>query len=103
MTDPFHNIQRLNLYGFDGSPLPAMYLAFTPPVMLPTSTLNPTHTATAAGAKATSKKAKRTLELEQRSTWNLDQSTPNRWLDPQSWWWFGIGITGIGGFLIICF
>jgi hypothetical protein len=103
LMDPFHNIPRLNLYRFDGSPLPAMYLAFKPPTMLPTSTLSPTKTTTATGAKATAKKVKRMLGLEDSSVWSLDQSPTSRWQDPNSWWWFGIGVTGLGGFLFICF
>jgi hypothetical protein len=99
--DPFHHILRLNLYRFDGSPLPAMYLAFKPPTMLPTSTLNPTNTPTATSAHGTAQKVKRMLGLERQSP--VVVRTSSLWLDPDSWWWFGIGVTGLGGFLFFCF
>jgi hypothetical protein len=50
-TDDYHKIKRLNLYKFDGSPMMPMYIAYTTPKMLPTTTLNPLVTATAT-AKA---------------------------------------------------
>lgn len=54
--DPYTKMTRLDLYKFNGTPMPPMYLAFNPPQMLPTVTMNPTTTAAATG-----KKAKRTL------------------------------------------
>ncbi|KAI9054736.1 hypothetical protein LZ554_001887 [Drepanopeziza brunnea f. sp. 'monogermtubi'] len=55
-VDAYYKMTRLDLYHSDGSPMHPMYLAFNPPQMLPTVTMNPTATATAAGTKA-----KRTL------------------------------------------
>ncbi|KAJ5052149.1 uncharacterized protein L3040_001908 [Drepanopeziza brunnea f. sp. 'multigermtubi'] len=55
-VDAYSKMTRLDLYQFDGSPMHPMYLAFNPPQMLPTVTMNPTVTATAVGTKA-----KRTL------------------------------------------
>jgi hypothetical protein len=47
-----------------------MYLAYRPPQMLPTTTLNPMPTASATGKS------------------NSDKL-----------WWFGLGLTGLGGLL----
>jgi hypothetical protein len=47
-VDPYSKMTRLDLYGFDGSKMNPMYLAYSPPVMLPTQTLNPTPSATAS-------------------------------------------------------
>ncbi|XDT06759.1 Chaperone for protein-folding within the ER, fungal [Nakaseomyces glabratus] len=40
--DPYHGVYTLQLYQFNGAPLPPLYLAYRPPMMLPTETLNPT-------------------------------------------------------------
>jgi hypothetical protein len=37
-------LKRLDLYKFDGSPMNPMFLAYNPPQMLPTITMNPTDT-----------------------------------------------------------
>jgi len=47
-VDPYSKMTRLDLYGFDGSKMNPMYLAYSPAVMLPTQTLNPTPSATAS-------------------------------------------------------
>lgn len=72
-----------------------MYLVYSPPVMLPTSTLNPT---TGATASATSKaKVRRGLEVpinyKQGASKGIDAMNPDRW------WWVGLGMTGLGGLL----
>lgn len=58
--DPYTHLQRLDLYGFDGTPMNPMFQAYKPPQMLPTTTLNPTATAAAPAATA---KVKRWLGL----------------------------------------
>lgn len=40
-VDLYYGRYRLNLYEFDGTPRPPLYLVYRPPQMLPTSTLNP--------------------------------------------------------------
>lgn len=81
-----------------------MYLAYKPPQMLPTQTLNPT---SPNGAKSTgTNKAKRSLQddedlvfpLNGKSQMDRTQSSRADWL-----WWFGIGITAIGGVGYVCF
>ncbi|KAF2999781.1 Reversal of tor2 lethality [Curvularia kusanoi] len=86
--DDYHKIKRLNLYKFDGSPLMPLYIAYTTPQMLPTTTLNPLVTATATA------KAKRGLPLPEaevlfkKSTNIADQV-----------FWAGLLATGAGGLL----
>ncbi|KAH6612133.1 chaperone for protein-folding within the ER, fungal-domain-containing protein [Boeremia exigua] len=88
-TDDYHKIPRLNLYKFDGSPLMPLYLAFSTPKMLPTTTLNPLVTATAT-AKA---KARRALpmpdEVLLRKSGNLADGV----------FWAGVLASGAGGLL----
>lgn len=79
-----------------------MYLAYRPPQMLPTTTLNPMPTATASSTgKANSKRG---LEAEVPLDWKVQletQSTQHmvQHIDADRLWWFGLGLTGIGGLL----
>jgi hypothetical protein len=106
IIDPYHNIKRLNLYRFDGSPLQPMYLAYNPPKMLPTQTLNPTSTST-PGATATGKssKFKRFAEEPQALNHKTLQKrwTRTGWADADRWWWFGVFCTGLGSVLYYLF
>lgn len=100
------------MYQFDGTPFNPMWLVYSPPQMLPTSTLHPTVSGTkAATATATSTTAKlvkrhvgeaaehiqfpgheKMLKASLRKPLNLHA---DRWL------WFGMGLTGIGGVLFM--
>jgi len=97
-TDDFHNIPRLDLFRFDGSPMTPMYLVYQPPEMLPTQTLNPT-----AMAYATSD-AKRSLsgytvhaEVTGRNVFKRFDLT-----SVDQWWWVGIFMTFVGGIILLC-
>ena len=84
-----------------------MYLAYKPPQMLPTQTLNPTTATSTGGAKSTGKvKSKRSHDdlggfaeslnegvlMKRKETVNADR-----------WWWIGVGMTAIGGVGYFCF
>ncbi|PNS14634.1 hypothetical protein CAC42_1656 [Sphaceloma murrayae] len=98
-TDPYHKIPRLDLFQFDGAPLNPMYLVYSPPQMLPTGTLNPTSTAT-SGAKATGRKVKRDAGMEVPMNWKMGRkSMAQHAMNPDWWWWMGMGFTGVGGLL----
>lgn len=102
-TDPYHGVLRLDLYRFDGSPMNPMYLAYKPPQMLPTQTMNPTTSAT-AGAQATgSSKIKRG---EQEVTVPLNKHVIKKRQEPidlDRWWWIGLGMTGLGSVAYLVF
>jgi len=93
VLDEYHNVARLNLYQFDGSPMIPMYLAYNPtPEMLPTQTLNPTST-------PTTKMRKRDISAAKE----FFQPTTDTLLDPDRWWWFGVGMTTVGTLLYVVF
>ncbi|KAK4554500.1 Reversal of tor2 lethality [Recurvomyces mirabilis] len=108
-TDPYHNIPRLDLHKFDNAPMNPMYLVFSPPQMLPTTTLNPTTASATAGAKSTGK-AKRSLDSEIPLSWKLkldgkdagaEEGGVVHHINADRLWWLGLGLTGVGGLLYL--
>jgi hypothetical protein len=102
-TDPYTKMTRLDLYMFDGSPMNPMFLAFSPPQMLPTVTMNPTQSAATPTGKAKRssgeqydiplnigadhiKRDQRGLERHVLEKVNLNML-----------WWAGVGMTLFGG------
>lgn len=114
LTDPYHNIPRLNLFKFDGSPLMPLYLVFRPPMMLPTSVLKPTGSATGAATAAATQSSnkfmfRRSLE-EFQQAWSGKRSLPMEVRQElpmlqraNTWFWFGVLTTGVGSVLYFCF
>ncbi|KAF2091578.1 hypothetical protein K490DRAFT_31253 [Saccharata proteae CBS 121410] len=103
-TDAYHNILKLILYEYNGAPMQPLYLAYSPPEMLPTTTLNPTVSST-AGAKSTGgSKVKRAVsdEIGTPLKRTVLGTKPDR-INADHWWWFGVAMTGVGGLLYICF
>ncbi|KAL1969839.1 hypothetical protein VTN77DRAFT_7348 [Rasamsonia byssochlamydoides] len=96
-TDPFHNVPRLDLYEFDGTPMQPLYLVYKPPEMLPTTTLNPTVMVTAT-VKAKAKRDAVFGETPHQDTFlrRLDSATLDRW------WWIGVIMTSLGGVVLLC-
>jgi hypothetical protein len=91
-TDPFHNVLRLDLYGWDGTPMNALYLIYKPPEMLPTTTLNPIAKATATG-RTKRNMADATIEpLNKKSLLERAGS-----MSPANLWWIGAIMTSLGG------
>ena len=101
LIDPYHNIPRLNLYEFDGKPMNPMYLAYRPPQMLPTTTLNPMQATASATSKSNSKRG---LDAEVPLHWKVKLESKNtqhmvQHINTDKLWWFGLGLTGLGGLL----
>jgi hypothetical protein len=93
VIDKYHKIKRLNLFKKDGAPLMPLYIAYETPNMLPTTTLNPLVTATAAASKQKRGDIPSSHEvLFRRSTNSADQ-----------WWWFGVFLTAGGGIMYYFF
>lgn len=68
--DEYHGCDKLTLYAFDGSPMQPMYIAYKPPVMLPTQVLNPT----ADTAVLTKRSLKNVRDRVKRHVSNLGKS-----------------------------
>ena len=105
LTDEYSQALRLNLFGFDGAPLNPMYLAYRPPQMLPTQTLNPTTSSTGGSSKSTGK-AKRNAEGLEGFSEPLNENVLIKRSEPinaDKWWWIGVGMTGLGGLVYYCF
>jgi len=100
LTDPYHNIKRVNLFQFDGSPQIPLYLVYNPPQMLPTQTLNPTSSAApAATAKSRVKRDMPDLTGERIEPMNKNANiilTPKDPYNADTWWWVGVGMTALG-------
>lgn len=101
VTDKFSNTLRLNLFAFDGAPLNPMYLAYKPPQMLPTQPLNPTSTSVTEAEQTSSVPAKRGLGDSKivQVPMRTDHFFRTEWCTPNAdrLWWFGAGITALGG------
>ncbi|KAI9888086.1 MAG: Reversal of tor2 lethality [Watsoniomyces obsoletus] len=100
-TDPYHGVMRLNLFMFDGSPVQPLYLAFKPPQMLPTQTMNPT-TAAAPAATGSGKVKRATGELNVPLNKRALKKRKEP-IDADRWWWVGLGMTALGGVGYLCF
>ncbi|OAX78288.1 hypothetical protein ACJ72_07407 [Emergomyces africanus] len=124
LIDPFHKVDRLNMYRFDGSPLNPMYLATRTPQMLPTQTLNPTdktHSATGTATSTGERRAKARRAGGSGSKENGDYEFVQRPLSNSTFikrmdyyhsrmdklsridkvWWLGVIMTSVGGVVLI--
>ena len=81
-----------------------MYLIYSPPQMLPTTTLNPIVSSTGAAATG---KAKRGLHHEVPVNWKAKLETSQQagqvvhHINADRLWWIGLGMTGLGGLLYL--
>lgn len=87
VLDEYRGMHRLNLFKFDGSPMNPLYLAYRPPQMLPTQTLNPTSSGTPKATGASKMKLKRSLPPNLKSAEHIDTDR---------WWWIGVALTSMG-------
>lgn len=89
-VDPYHGRYRLNLFEWDGTPVQPLYLAYRPPMMLPTETLNPTDTA--AETHSLRKRIRRSLANKGRT--RAVKVSP---INVDLWWWTSVGVIAVGG------
>ncbi|CCF60301.1 hypothetical protein KAFR_0J02370 [Kazachstania africana CBS 2517] len=104
--DSYHGIYRLDLYQFDGSPMQPLYLAYQPPMMLPTETLNPTETSSSETTGSSLKK--RSLRdlvirnLENKHKTNAVKTNPHKlFLSADTLWYASATMLGIGSIVFL--
>lgn len=93
----YHGRYYLQLYQFDGSKMQPLYLAYKPPLMLPTEALNPTNDASKNTKRSLGERVRRSFENQYRTTavketWGHKMNT---------YWWILVG--GLGVALAILF
>lgn len=102
IVDDYHGQYVLRLFEWDGNPVQPLYLAYRPPLMLPTETMNPTATgdATTSGSTASStgsskrslrKRIRRSLENKGRT-----RAVRKSRFDYDFWWWTSAGFVVVG-------
>ena len=116
LTDPYHNVPRLNLFQFDGKPMQPMYLVLNPPQMLPTQTLNPTSTATPTKKAKVKRDQEGDGDAEESNSEELAQKLlqqnhhqdaplnknvlltgrKSELYNPDKFWWVGVGLVAVG-------
>lgn len=91
MISPYHGRYTLQIFQFDGSLMQPLYLAYRPPLMLPTYALNPTD-ASSKSATSLSRRVKRSLENLYRT--NAVRDFSNAHFD--RFWWVSVAVLGLG-------
>ncbi|RLV93113.1 Protein ROT1 [Spathaspora sp. JA1] len=94
--DPYHGRYTLQIYQFDGSKMQPLYLAYKPPVMLPTYALNPIDDeSTTATSLPQQQKVKRNIKrsLENQYRTNAKRDVYNEKFD--KYWWVSVGCLGL--------
>lgn len=86
-VNTYNGRNMLQIYQFDGSKMQPLYLAYKPPLMLPTITLNPTGKSSQTGS--TRKRVRRSLENQYRT--NAVREVPKLF---ELFWWFSIAAIG---------
>lgn len=101
--DPYHGRWRLDLTKSDGSIMQPLYLAYRPPQMLPTITMNPTADAKATTASSKEKRDTHGLELNlgQRVRRGLENrfktnAIKQEGFDYNLWWYTSATVMGLG-------
>lgn len=85
----YYGRYMLQIYQFDGLPMQPLYLAYKPPMMLPTTALNPTNAASET-LSSLRRRVKRLLENQYRTNAVREVSTPR--LDML--WWAAVAVLG---------
>lgn len=108
-VDAYHGIYKLQLYQFDGSPVQPLYLAYRPPMMLPTETLNPTTGSNSDTTETASTVAKRSLPdlvkrgLENKHKTSAIKSTHEGFIYSNFFWYLAMSMLGLGSVAFLAF
>jgi hypothetical protein len=89
-VDSYSGKMKLQIYQFDGSLMQPLYLAYSPPLMLPTQALNPTDKA--SETKSTlRRRVKRSLENQYRTS----AVKSFKYEKYDKYWWAAVGAIGV--------
>ncbi|ODV80767.1 uncharacterized protein CANTADRAFT_47055 [Suhomyces tanzawaensis NRRL Y-17324] len=89
-VDDYNGKMSLQIYQFDGSMMQPLYLAYKPPLMLPTAALNPTDSASETKTSLR-KRVKRSLENKYRTNAFKDTNTDKF----DKYWWGSVALLGV--------
>lgn len=92
----YYGRYMLQIYQFDGSPMQPLYLAYKPPMMLPTYALNPTDKALETSSSLR-RRVKRSLENQYRT--NAIKEFSNSRFD--TLWWGAVAALGVGSAVFV--
>ncbi|GMM31575.1 Rot1 protein [Martiniozyma asiatica (nom. inval.)] len=92
-VDPYHGRWRLDLIKSTGAYMQPLYLAYRPPQMLPTSTMNPV----ATGDGSTLKKRSLTEKVKRGLQNKYKTNAVKKSIDHEFWWWVSASMMGVGG------
>lgn len=92
----YHGRYMLQIYQFDGSPMQPLYLAYKPPMMLPTYALNPTDSASETSSSLR-RRIKRSLENQYRTNAVREFSTSHF----DTVWWGAVAALGVGSAIFV--
>ncbi|KAG0654843.1 Reversal of tor2 lethality [Monosporozyma unispora] len=117
VLDDYHGVYKLLLNQFDGSPMQPLYLAYRPPMMLPTETLNPTddssnvvetdspnsdsNSSTNQKRDSLSHLVKRSLENKYRT--NAIKKQSQSFIMSNAFWYISASIIGMGSLLFFVY
>ncbi|AAS53199.2 AFL175Cp [Eremothecium gossypii ATCC 10895] len=97
--DEYHGKHALHLFQFDGSPVQPLYLAYRPPLMLPTITLNPTDHAGATATAGPGHRKRSLGELVRAGLQDKHKTTAVRnpsLFNAAFYWWCSAGVIAAG-------
>ncbi|KAK7206627.1 protein ROT1 [Myxozyma melibiosi] len=94
VIDSYRGQYRLNLYEWDGTPVRPLYLAYRPPLMLPTVTMNPTTAAASSTSTSVSSRHRIKRSFQNRHVTNAYKKS---YLNYDFWWWTGVFLMVGGG------
>ena len=108
-VDPYHGKWRLDLHKSNGEIMQPLYLAYQPPQMLPTSTMNPAATESVDGSKLKKRDLNQygsELSLSDRIKRSLENSYKTNAVMKDSinyslWWWTSASMMIIGAIIFV--
>lgn len=109
-VDPYHGKWRIDLIKSTGEYMQPLYLAYQPPEMLPTITMNPTASSGSASQSTGQSNEKREYGLDDSLKGRIRRSLENRYktnairkdsFNHSLWWWSSLSMMVLGAVIFI--